>query len=151
MAEKESGAFVRWQEIRNNQLSDVNRLIIGLASGLLAILNVKADQMKSLTPLQRESGIASALLAAVSLLFGVWIAANRYRSFKTTAWVARMREQTPSAKDRTPEERQRITELRASYRSRDNRSSWLFDLQLWTFFFGAMAFAAMEFLTLSSR
>jgi hypothetical protein len=77
------------------------------------------------------------------------MAANRYRSFRSTAWVARMREQTPSAKDRTPEERRRIDELRASYRARDHRSRWLFDLQLWTFFFGALAFAAMEFLELS--
>jgi len=149
MADQKSDAFARWQEARNKQLTDVNRLIIGLTTGLLAILNLKADQLNLLSPPQRWSGITSVGLATASLLVGIWLAVNRYESFRITARVARIREQSPAAKDRSVELNRTITQLRAKYKKLDLRSRRLFRLQLFTFFLAVVAFAVMESFGLS--
>jgi hypothetical protein len=149
MAEQKSGAFVRWQEIRNKQLTDVNRLVIGLATGLLSVLNLKADQLKS--PLQRWTGIASAALAAVSLVVGIETAWNRYKSFRATARVVRRREQKPIAKDRSPEQRQEIGQLRGEYKRWDCWSPYLLGFQLFTFLLAGVAFAVTEALIILQK
>jgi hypothetical protein len=116
MAEQQN-SFVRWQEIRIKQLTDVNRLVIGLATGLLAALNLKADQLNSLSPRQQVAGITSAGFALISVGVGIATAWNRYQSFRATALVARRREQQPKAKDRSPEQGQAIDQLREDYQT----------------------------------
>ena len=107
--------------------------------------------MKSLTPLQRESW--NCLGSARRRVLVIWsLDSSQSIQVLQDHCLGRADERADAiAKIALPKSANGLPNFGPVTGPRDNRSSWLFDLQLWTFFFGAMAFAAMEFLTLSSR
>lgn len=91
MAREDHESFVRWQGITRDYFSSVSNLVLGLSTGLLALL------VSGLTSLQTAStclllvGTAAVIFLAASVALAVWCAINRLRDFRATAKIARSR------------------------------------------------------------
>lgn len=143
-AEEIRQRFVRWQETRNEQLTAVNRLLIGLTTGALAALLAIAEEAAPKEPFQKAiiAVLVSGGVALVSLASGLWLAVNRYDSFRITARVARMK--LKDLTERTKVEKSEIACLMCSYKRKDRWSLCLFRLQVWTFAVSAVCLVAAE-------
>lgn len=114
MSNNEQQSFVRWQGITIKQLSFVNNLLIGLATGMLAFHTQLAfDDKSSVTAVDKWLVVLSIVFLFLSLAIGCYLALNRLCSFRITAQVARKRE---------TDARERIEELRTVARKLDERT-----------------------------
>ena len=130
MSNDEQQSFIRWQSIRIEQLSFVNNLLIGLATGMLAFQTQLAfDDKVSLTVIDKWLVILSIVLAFSSLAVGCYLAWNRLHSFRTTAQIARKRETG---------KRESIEELRALVKRLDGRTWQLLTVQIALFTLGGL-------------
>jgi len=84
--------FIRWQEIRINQLTFVNNILIILSTGMLGFqiqfgisFNVQQSVLKYMF-------IVSMVFFFISILTGIFVALNRLVSFRKTAKIARNKE-----------------------------------------------------------
>ena len=84
----------------------------------------------------------SALANIFSLISGLWLAVNRYESFRKTARVTLLKRKELA--ERTREEKSEIARLECQYRRKDWLSLLLFRLQVWTFAVGALGFVIAE-------
>jgi hypothetical protein len=115
--------FAKWQSITRDQFGALSRLVLGLATALVAF------QASSLTAAQqvtegRALAIAALLLLAGSVALGLWCAWNRLMDSRETA---------QNARGIIP---------RMDTRARGERSWYLLGGQLWTFGIGALLVGA---------
>jgi len=127
----ERDAFVRWQGRTIDQLSYLTNLLIGLATGLLALEAQGVLDGKICAGIRSgRPGLASMVLLALSLGVGLLLACNRLRDFRKTA--------------RSVRDRNRDAELTAT-RRRETQSlgDWTWRLlwvQVIAFALGTLAF-----------
>jgi len=134
MNERDRDAFARWQGRAVDQMSFVTNLLVGLATGLLA-LQVQAvlDNKIQLAAEDRLLGLSSVVFLSLSLLVGLVLAWNRLQDFRKTARVVREKGQDPDVAAPLREEVRALGE-----------GSWRFlTLQIITFALGAVAFVAL--------
>jgi hypothetical protein len=146
--------FIRWQAAQIEQLTTVNRLLIGLATGALGALLAVAREAATKTPDQGAVIVVlvfAGFVTLVSLASGLVLAVNRYESFRITALVTRKKQKKPEADKRTREERSEIASLECQYKRKDRLSRCLFCLQVWTFAFGALLLVGGEILDVCGR
>lgn len=126
----EKKSFVRWQDRTIKQLSFVNNLIIGLATGVLAfqtnlVFNFKATLGES----DKWLLLISLLIVLFSLFFGFYTAYNRLRSFHLTSQIARKREN---------KKREGIKEMRDLVKKLDMGTWQLIQVQIVLFALGVL-------------
>lgn len=134
MAEHE-GSYVRWQQIRLEQFSFVTNLLLGLATGVLALEIPIALGDKPPTGATAAFLFASASFLSLSVAVGLVLAWNRLKSFRLTARKARMREQEDA----------RHAELRREIDALDDASWRLIKWQTALFAVGAASVALVIF------
>ena len=143
MAADEGGAFVRWQGRTITQFGFATNLLLGLATGELAFLfGVALNRRDDLTTTGYVTFLMSVVLLAVSVVVGCWLALNRLTSFRTTAQVARRRQNS-----RTDD----IDRLRARTRRLDERSWCLLWAQVVLFGAGTVLMAALAVSLVAGR
>ncbi|MFZ3058446.1 MAG: hypothetical protein WA102_01795 [Candidatus Methanoperedens sp.] len=125
-------SFIRWQGRTIKQLSFVNNLMIGLATGLLAfqtnlIFNYRATLLSS----DKWLLLISILMVLFSLFFGCCAALNRLSSFQKTSHVARKREEGGK-------KREGIKEMRDLVKKLDGRTWLLLQVQIVLFALGGL-------------
>lgn len=128
----ENESFVRWQGRAIKQLSFVNNLMIGLATGLLAfqtnlIFNYRATLLSS----DKWLLLMSILMVLFSLFFGCCAALNRLSSFQKTSQIARKREKGGKKREGIEEKRDLVKKL-------DKRTWRLLQMQIVLFAFGGL-------------
>lgn len=94
------GSFVRWQSRRIEQFGVVTNLLLGLATGVLALEMPIAFGEKPPSGAQGAVVGTSVALLFGSVAVGLIVAWNRLKSFRLTAQIARRREQARAGQDR---------------------------------------------------
>lgn len=120
---------IRWQQVTLNHLSSVNNLILGLSIGLLAfqsnlLLEHKLDSCGA-----HGFAVASLIVLAISVVFGLCCAVNRLCDFRLTAKIARRREKVKWDTE--------LQDLREESKSLGKCTWWLFWAQVTIFGLGA--------------
>ena len=143
MAADEAGAFVRWQGRTITQFGFATNLLLALGTGELAFLfGAALDRREGLTTTGYVTFLMSVVLLAVSVVVGCWLALNRLTSFRTTAQVARHRQN-----NRT----EGIDHLRARTRRLDEWSWCLLWAQVVLFGAGTALMAALAVSLVAGR
>lgn len=83
--------FVRWQGVTREQFSAVSNLVLGLATGLLALLAKTPSDLKTTDGCLLALSVTSMTLLAASVAVAISCAYNRLRDFRKTAQIARKR------------------------------------------------------------
>lgn len=145
-AEEIRQRFVRWQETRNEQLTSVNRLIIGLSTGTLGALLAVARDGAGKNPKGAviAAWVLAAFAASISFVSGLGLAANRYDSFRLTARIAKMKRKDPT--ERTQDEKSQIACLKCRVKRKDRHTLCLLRFQVWSFAVSAPALVVAEIL-----
>lgn len=143
MESNERASFVRWQGRTITQFGFVTNLLLGLATGELAILlGVALDRREGLTATSHAVILVSLILLAGSVVLGCWLALNRLASFRTTAQVARQREKNVI---------EDLDRLRTRTKRLDETSWWLLRAQVVLFATGTVLLAAVAFSLVAGR
>ena len=115
--------FTKWQAITRDQFGALSRLVLGLATALIAF---QASTLTAARPNTegRWLMVSALLLLAGSVALGLWCAWNRLIDARETA---------QNARGIAP---------RVDTRKRGERSWWLLGAQLWLFGLGALVVGA---------
>lgn len=132
MSNEKKESFVRWQGRTIKQLSYVNNLMIGIATGLLAFqTNLVFNYRVTLLSSDKWLLLISILMVLFSLFFGCCAALNRLSSFQKTSQIARKREDGGK-------KRAGIEEMRVLVKKLDNRTWQLLQVQVVLFALGGL-------------
>lgn len=83
-------SFIRWQEIRINQLSYSINLILGLSVGILGFqVTLLLNDKFIVQGLQKCLFSSSLVIIATAILFGIFCTISRLLDFRETAEIAR--------------------------------------------------------------
>lgn len=85
-------SYLRWQDIRINQLGFANNLIIGLSVGLIGFSLNFIENQEVLSLAQKSFFWLGCGLELISLLLGILLVWNRLEDFRLTAKIALIRE-----------------------------------------------------------
>jgi len=140
----EDRAFLRWQEIRQNQLTYVNDILILLATGLFGFqIQFGFNSAVQIAP-SKVFFIISMIFIFVSIITGIFVAWNRLFSFRKTSEIARNREKiNGECEIRYSDEdiqsfKEKNKTLRAETKKLD-KTTWIsLTLQICLFSFGAI-------------
>ncbi len=123
-------AFIRWQGYTLQQLSFVNNLLIGLSTGILALLFNTASNSANAYSLDYKFYIsASVVFIFISLVFGISTAWNRLDDFRMTVRIAYKR---------WKKETEGIRKLRTKSKFLGKITWWCLGLQLAFFIAGSI-------------
>lgn len=125
----EADSFIRWQSVVREQLGGTTNLVLGLATGLLALQSSILLDNKLTTPCSKGLAIAATLILSMSVGLAIWCAINRLTDFRVTAQIARRRELGETE----------LADLRSASDALGKATWQLFRAQLLTFGVGAAA------------
>ena len=126
--------FIRWQEIRLQQLGYVNNLLIALASGSL-LWQAQSILTITITFQSRPLYLISAALFFFSIFIGCWVAWNRLGDFTLTADRLRwLMEEPPSQASKETKDLRK--EMRGEVSKLGENTRKLLPFQFYTFIFG---------------
>jgi len=84
--------FVRWQEIRIEQLGYVNYTLLILCSAIFAFQSDVIIKNELINSMEKYLFLQSIVFIFISIVIGCLLAFNRLISFKITAKIARIKE-----------------------------------------------------------
>lgn len=137
-------AFVRWQSIRQNQLSYVNDILILLATGMFGFqIQFGFNSVVQISTFKLLFIISMGVFF-VSIIVGVYVAWNRLISFRKTTEITRNREKINGETERQYSQEDKTNlestnkKLRVETDRLDERTWFFLPLQALLFIFGGI-------------
>ncbi len=136
--------YVRWQQLRIQQLSYVNNLFLGLTTGLLGFLVTKSNVTFNCNCWIFTIQVLTFLGLTISLITGILLVLNRLKDFRKTTWLVGKRidkfelEQNNSGSTEIDSIKNNISILKSETDALGKYTWILLQWQIWTFTIGSL-------------